>query len=647
MSSKPSNSNMMGRGALSPATPKNSKLTAIKIFKQIKENKAVLVWTLVFSAIGVALYVLGSLLFGQMIQYFFSIKDVQVINNSATIIFNDRTPFIEFLTWGFPREKVMSFVAACINMFICYFAFLLSQSIQNILMVKISQRTSAKLRKEVFEKLQKMPVSYFDSHPSGDLMSRMSNDIDNVSQGLTQSLSQFIQSIFQILLTVILMFVLSSYITLITILLLPLMLSLCYVFIKKAQPQFVIQQEKLGDLNSYIEEMISGQRVTNLMNREEEVSKEFSKYNNALVKSAVISQTFSGFMFSWFSFITNVLLLAITGIAVAFNLNHINIGGIGGNFAPPFGQADIAFISTYTLLLRNVLNPIQQLLSTLNVVQAGLAGAERVFKIVELKEPEVNKDAIELKEVKGHVEFKNVNFGYTEEKLNLIDANINAKPGEVIAIVGPTGAGKTTIINLLTKFYNYNSGQILIDGKEINEITEKSWRDNISIVLQDTFLFNDTIRENIRYGRLDATDEEVEEAAKVADADLFIRQLEHGYDTVLSSDGKDLSQGQRQLLAIARAVISKSNILILDEATSSVDTRTELLIQNAMLKLMKGRTSFVIAHRLSTIKNADQILVINDGKIIEKGNHKELLKIKNGFYANLYNSQFKKGILEE
>lgn len=647
MSSKPSNSNMMGRGALSAATPKNSKLTVIKIFKQIKENKAVLVWTLVFSVIGVALYVLGSLLFGQMIQYFFSIKDVQVSNNSPTIIFNDRTPFIEFLTWGFPREEVMSFVAACINMFICYFAFLLSQSIQNILMVKISQRTSAKLRKEVFEKLQKMPVSYFDSHPSGDLMSRMSNDIDNVSQGLTQSLSQFIQSIFQILLTVILMFVLSSYITLITILLLPLMLSLCYVFIKKAQPQFVIQQEKLGDLNGYIEEMISGQRVTNLMNREEEVSKEFSKYNNALVKSAVISQTFSGFMFSWFSFITNVLLLAITGIAVAFNLNHINIGGIGGNFAPPFGQADIAFISTYTLLLRNVLNPIQQLLSTLNVVQAGLAGAERVFKIVELKEPEVNKDAIELKEVKGHVEFKNVNFGYTEEKLNLIDANINAKPGEVIAIVGPTGAGKTTIINLLTKFYNYNSGQILIDGKEINEITEKSWRDNISIVLQDTFLFNDTIRENIRYGRLDATDEEVEDAAKVSDADLFIRQLEHGYDTVLSSDGKDLSQGQRQLLAIARAVISKSNILILDEATSSVDTRTELLIQNAMLKLMKGRTSFVIAHRLSTIKNADQILVINDGKIIEKGNHKELLKIKNGFYANLYNSQFKKGIVEE
>ena len=647
MSSKPSNSNMMGSGALSAATPKNSKLTAIKIFKQIKENKAVLVWTLVFSAIGVALYVLGSLLFGQMIQYFFSIKDVQVINNSTTIIFNDRTPFIEFLTWGFPREEVMSFVATCINMFICYLAFLLSQSIQNILMVKISQRTSAKLRKEVFEKLQKMPVSYFDSHPSGDLMSRMSNDIDNVSQGLTQSLSQFIQSIFQILLTVILMFVLSSYITLITILLLPLMLSLCYVFIKKAQPQFVIQQEKLGDLNGYIEEMISGQRVTNLMNREEEVSKEFSKYNNALVKSAVISQTFSGFMCSWFSFITNVLLLAVTGIAVAFNLNHINIGGIGGNFAPPFGQADIAFISTYTLLLRNVLNPIQQLLSTLNVVQAGLAGAERVFKIVELKEPEVNKDAIELKEVKGHVEFKNVNFGYTKEKLNLIDANINAKPGEVIAIVGPTGAGKTTIINLLTKFYNYNSGQILIDGKEINEITEKSWRDNISIVLQDTFLFNDTIRENIRYGRLDATDEEVEEAAKVADADLFIRQLEHGYDTVLSSDGKDLSQGQRQLLAIARAVISKSNILILDEATSSVDTRTELLIQNAMLKLMKGRTSFVIAHRLSTIKNADQILVINDGKIIEKGNHKELLKIKNGFYANLYNSQFKKGIVEE
>lgn len=626
------------------ASQKNFRKTLISVLQQIDGKKSFIILTMILSTIGVILYIISTMALGQVIQFFFTISKV---DDNGSIIFNEPSPFIQFLTWGYPRDSVLAFVAAMVNMAICYIVFLVSQVMQNILMIKISQRTSAKLRREVFDKLQKMPISYFDSHPSGDLMSRMSNDIDNISQGLTQSLSQFIQSILQISFTFILMFILSAYISLITLFLLPFMFALCIIFIKKAQPQFVIQQEKLGDLNGYIEEMISGQRVTNLMNREKQVSQEFSKYNNALVKSAVISQTYSGFMFSWFSFITNIVLLTVSAIAVGFNLGNINIGGIGGNFAPPYGVADVAFISTYTLLLRNILNPIQQLLSTLNIVQAGLAGAERVFKILELEEPKENPNAIELKNVEGHVEFKNVNFGYTSEKLNLINANINAKPGEVIAIVGPTGAGKTTIINLLTRFYKCNDGQILIDGHEINEITEKSWRDNISIVLQDTFLFNNTIRENIRYGRLNATDEEVEQAAKIANADFFIKQLEHGYDTILSGDGKDLSQGQRQLLAIARAVISKSNILILDEATSSVDTRTELLIQNAMLKLMKGRTSFVIAHRLSTIKNADQILFVSDGKIVEQGNHKTLLKIKNGYYSKLYNSQFKKGIIDE
>lgn len=625
---------------------KSSKQTLKEIFNHLECRKRFLLLTLLFSTIGTGLFIFASIAFGNIANIY--LIKAPILNSPAPVTeMPTITAFDKFLMGGYAIDDVRSFIVSLTILISCYLVFLASQIFQNLLMINISQKTSAKFRLEIYQKLQQMPISYFDSHPSGDLMSRMTNDIDNISQGLTQSLSQFIQAGLQIILSIVMMLILSSFITLITIVLFPLLVSMSFFFIKKAQPQFKIQQERLGDLNGYIEEMISGQRVTNLMNQEDKVISEFEKYNDSLVKSAVISQTLSGFMFSWFSFTTNMLLLIVTGIAAGFAYGNLIVGGIGGIDGTSINHISYSFMVTYPLLLRNLLNPVVQLLSTINVVQAAIAGAERVLEILKLTPLKDKPGAKELKDVKGHVEFKNVNFGYTKEKLNLIDANIEAKPGQVIAIVGPTGAGKTTIINLLTKFYRYNDGQILIDGNEINDITEKSWRDNISIVLQDTFLFNETIKENIRYGRLDATDDEIIEAAKVANADSFIRQLEHGYDTVLTADGKDLSQGQRQLLAIARAVISNSNILILDEATSSVDTRTELLIQNAMLKLMKGRTSFVIAHRLSTIKNADQILVINDGKIIEKGNHNSLLKIKNGFYANLYHSQFKKGVIEE
>lgn len=618
---------------------KNSKHTLKNIFKRIEGRKELIIISIVFSFIGIGLYLFASIAFGQIIQFFFVPKiswDENGLGNTA---------FLRFLTGGYSWDDPRAFIISITIILVCYLIYCLSQTCQNILMINISQKTSAKLRKEVFEKLQKMPISYFDTHQSGDLMSRMTNDIDSLSQGLTQSLSQFIQSIITVFISFVIMMVMSSFITLIAIVILPLLMSASVVFIKKAQPYFFKQQEKIGDLNGYIEEMISGQKMANLLNKQDFVANKFSSLNNDIVKTSIISQTYSGFMFPWFSFVSNIILLVVSCIAVAFALNNIVAGGVGGFDGS--GKITIAFLGTFPLLVRNLINPISQLLSTMNVVQQGIAGAERVFEIINLVEPKDKKDAKELTNVKGHVQFKNVNFGYTPETLNLKNANIDAKPGQIIAIVGPTGAGKTTIINLLTKFYNYNSGQILIDNNEISDIKEKSWKDNISIVLQDTYLFTETIKENIRYGNLNATDEEVIEAAKIANAHHFIMQFEKGYDTVLTSNGKDLSQGQRQLLAIARAVISKSNILILDEATSSVDTRTEVNIQSAILRLMKGRTSFVIAHRLSTIKNADQILVINDGTIIERGNHKSLLKIKNGFYAKLYNSQFKNNVIAD
>lgn len=522
--------------------------------------------------------------------------------------------------------KGLAFI--CIILVLMYLVNIFSTYYQNIVMVKISQRVSAKIRKELFTALQKLPLKYFDNNSSGDLMSRLTNDVDNINTTLSQSVTQLFSGIINVVGMLIAMLLLSPILTLIGMITVPLTFIATKTLVKKTQSFFVKQQREFGNLNGYIEEMVSGQKVVLLFSEEEKVKEEFSEINERLTKSAIIAQGVSSFMGPINNFINNI--------------SYLIISVVGGYLILKGSGITVGIVFSFLLYMRNFTRPINEIMNLFNTIQGALAGAERVFEVID-EEKEKDKDnAVNIDNIEGHVELRGVTFSYSNGKEILKNVSLEAKKGEVIAIVGPTGAGKTTIVNLLTKFYDIDSGEILIDGKNIDEITRESLRKTVAMVLQDTYLFSETVSENIRYGRLDASDEEVIEAAKMADAHHFIKQLPQGYDTVLSDNGGNLSQGQRQLLAIARAILSNASILILDEATSSIDTRTEVLIQNAMLKLMEGKTTFVIAHRLSTIRNADKILALKDGEIIESGTHDELLA-KEGFYANLYNSQFKNG----
>lgn len=522
--------------------------------------------------------------------------------------------------------KGLAFI--CIILVLMYLVNIFSTYYQNIVMVKISQRVSTKIRKELFTALQKLPLKYFDNNSSGDLMSRLTNDVDNINTTLSQSVTQLFSGIINVVGMLIAMLLLSPILTLIGMITVPLTFIATKTLVKKTQSFFVKQQRELGNLNGYIEEMVSGQKVVLLFSEEEKVKEEFSEINERLTKSAIIAQGVSSFMGPINNFINNI--------------SYLIISVVGGYLILKGSGITVGIVFSFLLYMRNFTRPINEIMNLFNTIQGALAGAERVFEVID-EEKEKDKDnAVNIDNIEGHVELRGVTFSYSNGKEILKNVSLEAKKGEVIAIVGPTGAGKTTIVNLLTKFYDIDSGEILIDGKNIDEITRESLRKTVAMVLQDTYLFSETVSENIRYGRLDASDEEVIEAAKMADAHHFIKQLPQGYDTVLSDNGGNLSQGQRQLLAIARAILSNASILILDEATSSIDTRTEVLIQNAMLKLMEGKTTFVIAHRLSTIRNADKILALKDGEIIESGTHDELLA-KEGFYANLYNSQFKNG----
>ncbi len=490
---------------------------------------------------------------------------------------------------------------------------------QNYWMIGIAQKTVYRMRKDLFHHLHRLPIPFFDKKTHGELMSRLTNDIENVSKTLNSSVIQIFASILTLSGTIGLMLWLSPVLTAITFTIIPVMFMGMKWITKRTGYYFKEQQKNLGELNSVIEETLSGQQIIKSFSQEKRVLKQMADRNEELRTSGFWSMTYSGFIPKLMNVLNNVSFLLIAAAGGWLSLKGmVSIGVI------------VAFIQYSRLFTR----PLNDLANQFNTILSAVAGAERVFSILDEKEEQLDDDdAIQLQHVKGKVAFKDVSFSY-EQDSTLSGVSFEANPGESIAIVGPTGAGKTTIVNLLMRFYEVTSGEIEVEGHDITKIKRTSLRENMAFVLQDTFLFNGTVRENIRYGRLDATDEEVEEAARVANAHSFISRLSDGYDTILKQDGGGISHGQRQLLSIARAVLADPAILILDEATSSIDTRTEIQIQKALWSLMEGRTSFVIAHRLNTIQRADQIIVLNSGEIIERGNHKELLA-RGGYYAGL------------
>ncbi len=502
--------------------------------------------------------------------------------------------------------------------------------IQQYLMSGVVQRTVYKMRRDVDEKLNRLPLKYFDGRTHGEILSRAVNDMDNVSSTLQQSITQFITSFVTIIGVLIMMLSISWILSLITLFTLPLSIFIVTGIAKRSQDYFRKQQAFLGDLNGHVEEMYVGHKIVKAFGHEKKANDQFDVFNDKLYEAGWKAQYVSGIIFPLMRFVGNLgyVLVAVVGGVMATQ-NGISLGDV---------QAFIQYSSQFTF-------PITQLANIMNVIQSAIASAERVFELLDEQEqvPEVVRPAV-IKEPKGDVRFEHVVFGYSPDKILMHDMNLYANPGQMVAIVGPTGAGKTTLVNLLLRFYEVNSGKIVVDDVDITKLKRGDLRRMFGMVLQDTWLFHGSLRDNIAYGREAATEEEIVEASKAAYADHFIRTLPDGYNTVLNEDATNISQGQKQLLTIARAFLADPEILILDEATSSVDTRTELLIQDAMEKLMKGRTSFVIAHRLSTIRNADLILVMNHGTIIEKGTHKSLLA-KNGFYADLYNSQFKGHVL--
>nr|WP_145028253.1 ABC transporter ATP-binding protein [Paenibacillus sp. Y412MC10] len=503
--------------------------------------------------------------------------------------------------------------------------------IQVYVMTAVSQRTVLALRQDLFDKYQQLPLCFFDTHPTGELMSRTTNDIENVSNTLNQSVTQLLNSIITLAGSLVIMLRLNLPLTLVSLISIPLVLVATRQITRLTRKLFKAQQQHLGELNGFIEETVSGQKIVKLFRREPVAVEQFQKINQKLNQVGIRAQIASGMVGPVMNMVNNLsfaLIAAAGGWMVLQGYTSVGIVVSFLNYSKQFGR------------------PITELANQFNLMQSAIAGAERVFEIFDLETEyaEDHKRAVaELGEVKGSVEFRNVTFSYKPGTPVLQDVSFTAEPGQMIALVGPTGAGKTTIINLLTRFYEIDQGDICIDGVSIRDMDKDSLRSKVGIVLQDAYVFSGSIRENIRFGRLDATDAEVEHAAKLANVDRFISRLPDGYDTVLAAEGSNLSHGQRQLLTIARAILADPAILILDEATSSVDTRTEMHVQEAMQTLMKGRTSFVIAHRLSTIQDADRILFINGGRIAEQGSHLQLLETK-GFYYDLYTSQFQRAI---
>lgn len=589
------------------AKAKNFKGSMKKLFQYL--------FTYKISIILVIIFAIGSTVF--------SITGPKILGNATTEIFNG---ILSKLSGGAGIDftKIGRILLTLVGI---YFISAIFSFIQGFLMTGVSQKLTYRLRKEMIEKIDRMPMNYFDRRTHGEVLSRITNDIDTLNQSLNQSMTQIITSIATIVGIVYMMSTINIVMTCVIVLIVPISLLFITFIAKKSQKYFKEQQEYLGHVNGQVEEIYGGHNIVKVFNGEEDAIEKFNTDNEILYKSAWKSQFLSGLMQPVMMFISNI--------------GYVAVAILGGYFAIK-DKISVGDIQSFIQYTRSFTQPLSQIAQISNMLQSIAASSERVFEFLEEEEEVQFADNPEsIADIEGNVEFKNVRFGYYPDKIIINDFSLKVDEGKKVAIVGPTGAGKSTIIKLLMRFYDINEGDILIDGKSIYNFNRRDLRKLFGMVLQDTWLFNGTIKENIRYGKLNASDEQVIEAAESADADEFIKTFNEGYDMVLNEEVSNVSQGQKQLLTIARAILKDPKILILDEATSSVDTRTEMKIQKAMDRLMKGRTSFIIAHRLSTIKNADIILVLKDGDIIEQGNHEQLMAM-NGFYTNLYNSQFEK-----
>ena len=551
----------------------------------------------------------------------FNIVGPKILGKATTEIFNGLVGKVSGGS-GIDFTKIAHILLFLLGLYILSAVF---SFIQGYIMTGVSQKMTYQMRKEISEKISRMPMSYFDKNTHGEILSRVTNDVDTLSQSLNQSATQMITAVTTLIGVLIMMLSISPLMTLIALLILPVSMGLISVIVKKSQGYFKSQQEYLGHVNGQVEEVYGGQNIVKVFNKEEDVINVFDETNEILYQSAWKSQFLSGMMMPIMQFVGN--------------LGYVAVAVMGGYLVIQ-KSIEVGDIQSFIQYVRNFTQPIQQVAQVANMLQSTAAAAERVFEFLdESEEDQTVPDAVPVEGLEGNVEFEHVHFGYSEDRIIINDFSADIRQGQKIAIVGPTGAGKTTMVKLLMRFYDVNSGAIKIDGHNVKDFNRSELREMFGMVLQDTWLFHGSIKDNIRYGKLDATDEEVIEAAKAAHVHRFVQTLPNGYDMELNEEASNVSQGQKQLLTIARAILADPKILILDEATSSVDTRTEVRIQKAMDNLMKGRTSFVIAHRLSTIRDADLILVMKDGDIIEQGNHEELIA-RGGFYAELYNSQF-------
>ena len=601
----------MGRGhghGMGPGEKaKDFKGTIRKLIRYMSVYKIQMLFVLVFAVGGTIFNILGP----------------KILGKATTEIFNGLVSKVSG-TGGMDFEKIGRILLLTLGLYgvSAVFSF-----IQGYIMTGISQKTTYRFRKAISEKISRMPMSYFDKMTYGEVLSRVTNDVDTLGQSLNQSATQMITSVTQMVGVLIMMLSISPLMTLVALLMLPVSVSMISLIMAKSQKYFRGQQEFLGNVNGQVEEVYSGHNIIKAFNKEEETIEAFEETNRKLYDSAWKSQFLSGMMMPIMQFVGN---LGYAGVAI-----------LGGYLAIR-KAIEVGDIQSFTQYVRNFTQPIQQVAQVANMLQSTAAASERVFEFLEEEEEDQTvPNPVSVDGLRGNVEFSHVHFGYNPDKTIINDFSANINEGQKIAIVGPTGAGKTTMIKLLMRFYDVNSGAILIDGHNVKDFNRSELRMMFGMVLQDTWLFHGSIRDNIRYGKLDASDEEVIAAAKAARVHRFVQTLPGGYDMELNEEATNVSQGQKQLLTIARAILADPKILILDEATSSVDTRTEIQIQKAMDTLMKGRTSFVIAHRLSTIRDADLILVMKDGDIVEQGTHEELIA-KDGFYAELYNSQFEK-----